>query len=441
MSRYLLICIICVVHTNAFPYTLLVGELLYFSLAIIDLLSDANLLISMQDAQLNYLSNQEKLKTSMTSDEYIFEECLPTQLTSKWKTKMNTYCQCNPFTVSCEHNSDGLFVHENTLMDNTSFIEIAETYISCKPHLWALESKFQTTFAFTNWTCNQCECIGNEYDKTNSIPLLKSVYEYESLNSQKIQYCNPNKLLTDEYNDKLNKILIACWTFLFTGSLAQCIAICCRWFALQIILTESNHDDDEDVIHVKLKDSVEYSFLWDAAKFVVGFMVSLLEDVPQTIVAMYYLEFLYADNGYYCHESFVESPALQRMSLNPQNSITVILVENINIAFAVATSVIMIVFTGIRNGFNLQDSMRKKYYIGNDKVLISIGVIIILCGSIIYVLSLLMPIAAVAFFSIAPSFHKEWIPAFVVFVCGCVSWGIIFWSCCVLFVVTSHDVL
>ena len=166
--------------------------------------------------------------------------------------------------------------------------------------------------------------------------------------------------------------------------------------------------------------------------------LSLFEDVPQTIVAMYYLQFLYVDDGYRCFQQFAEYPALYQMSIDPQQSIPVILLENPSIAFAVAMSMIMIVVGGIHAGFNVVQGTMKQMKsmsddVGYQVVAVSIVVVIIL----LYVFSLMMPIAAVAKFGIAPHFNKEWTAALVVFIIGCISWGIMFCGCCVSLVVFS----
>ena len=167
--------------------------------------------------------------------------------------------------------------------------------------------------------------------------------------------------------------------------------------------------------------------------------VSLLEDVPQTIVVMYYLGFLYADNGYYCHEAFTESPSLQKMFINPQDDILTILFDNPSIAFATAASMAMVIFKGIMVAFTLLKEFRRELKkedsdcAGDGCFAISVVVFIVIVIGICYALMLLMPMAAVSYYDIAPSFNKTWEAAFIIFVAGCVSWGLMCCACaCVL---------
>merc|ERR1712241_111475 len=162
---------------------------------------------------------------------------------------------------------------------------------------------------------------------------------------------------------------------------------------------------------------------------ILSFGLSLFEDVPQTIVAMTYLALLYMDTGLKCYNDFAEYPQLTKMDINPKDSITVILLENPSIFFAVMMSMIMIVVNGFRTGFKMLSSAISKEEIEEG------------CGAIIlppfYILNLLCPIAAVAYYEIAPHFEKEWQPAFNLFVAGCVSWGLSLCYCCCLMVLNA----
>ena len=163
----------------------------------------------------------------------------------------------------------------------------------------------------------------------------------------------------------------------------------------------------------------------------------MFEDVPQTIVVMYYLQFLYADTGYYCHEAFAESPSLQKMSINPRDGILTILFDNPSIAFATAASMVMVVFKGVSVGYYFLKELGKgaKEEANYDMdccccLQFCCAATVVTLIAVCYTLMLLMPMAAVSYYDIAPNFHKTWTPAFVIFVAGCVSWGLLCCACC-----------
>eukprot|EP01084_Bolivina_argentea_P300056 517277_1 len=406
--------------------SLVLGEILHSGLAIMDFVSDVLLLIAISDTQNSYDSYQQRIDDTIDSNQYNFEYCLPASIQSQWTTQTNSDCVCEDIGVYCD-DTETIVIEQthygnesnDTYADYGVFSEIAISSISCKPYLWALDYEYRHSFTFSNWTCTRCECIGDLYSHSTSIALLKTDTEYAALYDDNITYCNPYKLLEDNYNDNLNTIVIVCWTFVIVGGIIQCLAVCGRAL-LTYIFIDGEKDHAEDVAF--------FHFI----RFGVGFFVSLLEDVPQTIVAMYYLQFLYVDNGYFCMQSFSEYPRLKKMSIDPQESISVILLENPSIAFAVVSSIVMIAFNGIKSGFKIQSNIRKemKDDDGNMKYQV-LSVCIIGFITLLYVLSLLMPIAAVAYYDIAPHFHKTWTPAFVTFVAGCVAWGIMCCAACV----------
>merc|ERR1712048_285006 len=159
------------------------------------------------------------------------------------------------------------------------------------------------------------------------------------------------------------------------------------------------------------------------------FFLGILEDVPQTIVAMLYLKFLHMDTGYFCYHEFATYPQLTMMDIDPADSIVIILFENPSIAFAVVMSLIMIVVSGTRLGWKLVAAANREFKVDSHLVKVT-SLLIVAVVPLMYVLDLLMPIAAVSYYDVAPEFDKEWMPAFILFIFGCVSWGLTFCICC-----------
>ena len=244
MNHHLLVFIIIIIHTNAFgkddasPYFVICGETIHFALAVVDLWSDVNLLLEIQGTQKAYEDNQEKIDASIESNQYTFDECLSSDLASEWQNVTRTYCQCEDFDVECDGYDfviEEIDLFNNLSMNTTAdvistmneYIDIANQYVSCK------EDSNVTT-----WKCNKCDCIGNEYSKEESISLMRAIQEYDDLGPEQIQYCNPNILLTVEYNEYLSDIVIVCWTFLIIGSIIQCCALCARWYFSYVAVNE-----------------------------------------------------------------------------------------------------------------------------------------------------------------------------------------------------------
>lgn len=192
-----------------------VGEILHFVLAIIDLWSDGNLVISIQDTLSKYEINQGTIDSLSESNQYPFDECISTNSTSPWKNETSTYCNCLQFDVECD--DEQYTIDEAQLFQNstdgiaTDYVKIAHLHVPCT------EDKI--------WQCSICQCIGDQYDKQRSFPLMQAIQEYNKLGDNQIQYCDPDGLLTDGYNDQLNDIIIVAWFFLIIGSLVQCCTI------------------------------------------------------------------------------------------------------------------------------------------------------------------------------------------------------------------------
>ena len=161
--------------------------------------------------------------------------------------------------------------------------------------------------------------------------------------------------------------------------------------------------------------------------------VSFFEDMPQTIVAMYYLQFLYVDGGYNCYQQFAEYPALYQMSIDTQQSLLVTFAENPKIAFAVGMSALMIVYGGVSMGFKvLMGTLTVKAKAKRDDKIKAVCMVIL--ATFMYVFTLLTPIAAVAKFGIAPQFGKEWPFALAVFIMGIIPFGLLCCGGCIFFV-------
>ena len=212
-------------------YTIIILEIIHLGLAIVDLWSDANLLLEIQDTQEKYEDNQEAVDEAIESNQYTFGECLLPNSMSGWENETITYCGCDQFDVTCNEGEIAIeeinlftnITNINPTMDTNEYIEIAEKYTTCT------DDNNDNNIA-TEWECNLCDCIGNEYGKQQSIPLQQAIQEYNLLNDTQLQYCDPNELLTDEYNEYLDNIIIVAWTFLILGSLIQCCAVCGRWY-------------------------------------------------------------------------------------------------------------------------------------------------------------------------------------------------------------------
>merc|ERR1712083_1023468 len=109
----------------------------------------------------------------------------------------------------------------------------------------------------------------------------------------------------------------------------------------------------------------------------------------------------YMDTGLRCYREFSEYPELTKMDINPKDSIMVIMMENPSIAFAVMMSIIMIVLNAIRIGHKMTSAVMATEEDCGFKLVFG-G--ITLLASVLYVFNLMMPITAVAYYSIAPHF-------------------------------------
>lgn len=223
-------------------------ECMHLGLAIVDLWSDANLLLDIQDTQAKYEDNQETIDADAESNQYLFDECLVSNTTSEWDNETTTYCICDQFDVACDGNEFvieeidlfGDIITVNLTLSPDQYVEIAKEYIECNE------------FNLAEWECSICHCDGDEYNKQQSIPLKQAIQEYDQLNDTQIQYCNPNSLLKDEYNEYLDNIIIVAWTFLILGSLIQCCAVCGRFYLAYIKVEDHVGDDDEEGFFIKI---------------------------------------------------------------------------------------------------------------------------------------------------------------------------------------------
>merc|ERR1719419_519561 len=147
-----------------------------------------------------------------------------------------------------------------------------------------------------------------------------------------------------DHTDQLDTLVAVCTAFVVIGALAQCVALGGTGYLTYEAYEKGILAKSSD----KKSENSSRAAAWFLAKMYLTFLLSLFEDVPQTIVAMYYLRFLYQDTGFNCHDVFAEYPKLDKMDVNPADSIMVILLENPSIAFAVLMSMLMIVLSGIQ---------------------------------------------------------------------------------------------
>jgi len=404
----------------------IIGQVVHTILAITDFVSDVQLLIAIQDTRDTYDDSQEYLDAVVARDQYEYEYCHPLAVQPEWSEQVNSKCDCVSAEVICDDSATAVMedvalysISDSNTTDYAFLAQLVESSVSCQPYLWAKGSAYAEAFTFSEWLCSHCQCEGNLYYPT-SFPLMATRRQFTALYDEGIRYCDPDRVqqATAGYNDFLDNLIIVCWVFVFVGGISQCCTLGgMGWLTFRYVNDGVAEDDDHH----------EGDAMYNALKMAAGFLTSLFEDVPQTIVAMYYLQFLYADDGFSCFTSFAEYPSLNPMSINPQDSITIILLENPSIAFAVVMSMVMIVLGGILTGFKiLKKVMKATEDDTKDQI---IGVAIVVVATMLYVFSLTMPIAAVAKFDIAPKFNKEWQPAFITFVIGCIAWGGICCAC------------
>ena len=420
-------------------------------MAIVDFVSDVELLRDIQDTRDNYDQSQEYLASVAARDEYEFGFCHPTMLQPTWYDELYFECDCVGVNVACENGTRVVEQVSNVTADNITadyaFVDQLVSSVSCQPYLWAQGYDYAASYTFDDWSCSYCQCPGNLYNTSTSFPRRMADDEYTALYDQQPKYCDPDKMLDAPatYNDYLDDMIIACYFFVVVGALSQCFAMC---IMSCMIKDWSDHDAtgltpseklDFDKANMALNFFVKHAnilYVQSVHDWIVCFalllgQVSLFEDMPQTIVAMYYLQFLYVDDGYSCYQQFADYPAVYQMSIDPQQSLLVTFAENPKIAFAVGMSVLMIVYGGLSMGFKVIMGTLKVNAKSDDKVQ---AVCMVILATFMYVFTLLTPIAAVAKFGIAPQFGKEWTFALAVFIIGIIPFGLICCGGCIFFV-------
>lgn len=399
-----------------------VGTVFLAILAITDFVSDVKLYIDIKETLDLYEDDLNLVKTIKEQDDYEYEYCIPSNTQPVLSNQVHAGCDCLDVMVSCDSTSNPII---NLKQNNTStsseysFVsEMVESSVSCEPILWGEGYSFAWTYQYTNWTCSHCECSGNLYDVNSSFAMMEVQSQYGALNDKQSTYCNIDHLVDSDHSDQLNDLMIVCAVFIGIGALVQCCTLCCTLgISLAIVLgtinmTESSNEAGMAIVQLMLT-----------------FFLGILEDVPQTIVAMLYLKFLHMDTGYFCYHEFATYPQLTMMDIDPADSIVIILFENPSIAFAVVMSLIMIVVSGTRLGWKLVAAANREFKVDSHLVKVT-SLLIVAVVPLMYVLDLLMPIAAVSYYDVAPEFDKEWMPAFILFIFGCVSWGLTFCICC-----------
>jgi len=241
--------------------------------------------------------------------------------------------------------------------------------------------------------------------------------QYEILFEQQINYCNATEMteLDSDHSEALDRLVTASIAFLVIGTLTQISASVASFYLnCKIWKDEWKTGNTKDMAKMALSE------------LGIAFVAGLLEDVPQTMVAMFYLKILYQDTGYNCYRQYAQYPQLTKMDIDPSEQIIIIMYHNYAIFFAVVMSMIMIIFSGMKIGWKLCTNYVKRIKLANIDTLVEwlefaawgVGL------PLLFILDLLLPIAIVLHFYVARDFEKSWVAALGFVVAGSLSWFI-----------------
>ena len=412
--------------------------------------------------------------------------------------EIDLHCVNNSITLDTSNVTNGGSINYTTDVLNDTYHFVADAVndeTTCSSNIWAISDSFRQYFSINNWQCQYCNCSNSNYaiyDKNYSLAIRKLEYEYIMMKSEiDTTYCNPHKML--KLNKKtwnLDDLLVAAWIFVIIGIIAslsgsgiRCLRIHDDWELLELHgvyvdqdlpeffslrrgqtnkqeMEESNKEIEEinklEKKNSQLQKDVEKqvekdkailnryhaAFRIAKAKSVAQIIVTLLQDIPHTIIALYLLVFLYSDDGYYCVKSFVDDAdddiaigtgfALTKTVIDESDSVLVALARNWQILFSFAASICIIFFNALFSAYTFSIEMdHKDRHDGikknrNERLISFCKSFMVYGTACVVTIMLWTPTMGVLYFYVAPAFDKSWTMALVMFIIGCTCWGIVF---------------
>ena len=427
-------------------------ELFHIALIAWNMASDIILYLEMKTLHSQF--NEYSSVINSAPNGYRFEFCYPSGFTPEWfdivnvTMLMDTYqCECENISAKCNdngnviigtshrHNSWDEINFNATMFDDSNVYEYIHKYVSCDTNIWASNDDYYQILTIVNWDCTNCNCENSSMTEFNSDSLIMQqlFYQYDSFVSTsngKMEYCDSYSMVSMANNNEIKSIEQVCLAFIVIGYFVAWIGVGMRVVAIRKAAREYLPEGSEDT-----KDE-DFVAVTTCLKMCIQFFVSPFLDIPQTIIALYYVKYLYTDKGFYCFENFVhELPSqrrVQQTKINGYDSLIVIIAKNWKILMSLAASISMVAFNGVYSGYLLIKSRAKNVFAHmqgwNNRVKIVEFLVELLIFVCVYIVLLWTPTMGVLYHVIAPAFYKTWEVANVLFIIGCVCWGIL--SCC-----------
>lgn len=346
--------------------------------------------------------------------------------------------------------------------------------------------------------CNCSNSNYTIYDADKSLAVIKLEYEYQMMKSKiGATFCHPSEILKLGKNSwNIDDLIVAAWVFVILGSITSLAGACFRIGAIcgfwddlaphgevttnaetskELLLQEYRDEhaseatlfdaihslvftgfSDLDPFHNAAKDKElqelrneknkgerkerKMNAAFDAILTIIGvksgvqFIVTLIQDIPHTIIALYLLVFLYSDNGYYCLKSFINNTddyigiKLQKAIIDESDSLLVALARNWQVLFSFLASIVTILFNAFFSAYivSTEKASIKRHHGTDESMKQSIwGTFLLYLTAGVATLMLWTPTMGVLYFYVANAFDKTWTPALILFIIGCICWGIL----------------
>lgn len=411
--------------------TLFLGMLLLTGLTVLDYYSDVMVLLDIQSTKDKFSGNRDVVKDANSAagnlTQGICSSTTPSNFTSE------TGCQCEDISCSCDGSlCNGYF---NTSSDQLLNLD------SDLPNSALCSSPSNVA------QCHVCVCPGMTHYSSDAPSVQYLQAQYNNLTEIESRlFCEPLETAKvantgscsgcNNVKDTLKSTYLAAWFFVVIPAVPA------------LILLVSNTQDRIDKLWKYAKGSWdiftpdEKTWLFWLTSMTI--LVSLLEDIPQTVIGLVYLMGKFADHGADCVEDFVHEPLqLHELTIDrSENSIWGLLEKNETVALSVLSTLLNVGVMGFMMLRVLVWYLTKRRKSQMDNAMRALTLVFgLICGAI-FIMIILTPYWGVLYQDGAEFLnmkHSEEVWMYLFFIglgiwcCFCFSW------CCICCAVISAD--